>query len=506
MNRKLSILTLLVLLIGLWGCTEDLFVDPVRFTSIRGQVLTSTTRQPLRGVLMRLSPGGRITETDTTGNFRFDSLGVGRYTVTASFPNYRTEALTVETSTSFVSQTTFLLVTDNSQNRPPSIPAAISPVSGTTNQGTTVVLKWAATDPGRDSLRYDVRLTRQGDTTPFQSFTNLVADSVVVRNLAFSTTYYWQVTVRDGVNTVNSPLFSFRTGPFPDYPYLYTRRVGSQLQVFAAAGPVSATAASDERQLTVEGNNWRPIASPNRQQIAFLSNLTGELHLYAMNLDGSNLRQVTTVPVAGYAPTELSFGWSPDGTQLVYPANERLYAVRLDGTGLRLVATAPFGRQYASADWNAATNRIVARTTQGFYNNEIVVIPQGGGDAFTILSRPNSRLGNPVFSLDGRQVYLSVDLGTLQNEQGRQLDARLHRLDLSNNALTEITAQGQGSGSTTKPIGTNDLDPRPDPTGTRLIFTNVANNGIGNRTITTVDLDGRSRTVLITNGEMPSWR
>lgn len=510
MSYKFSILALFTLIMGLWACTEETFVDPITFASVRGQVLANSNRQPLRGVLIRLTPGSRITETDAAGNFRFDSLEVGKYTITASLANYRTEAISIDASTSIVSQPTILLVTDNSQNRPPTAPTAVKPISGTTNQPGTVTLKWASTDPGQDTLRYDVFLTRQGNTTPSQSFTNIRADSVVVSGLDFNTTYYWQVTARDGVNTVNSALFSFRTGAFPDYPYLYTKRVNGQYQIFASSGPTSSTttAVTDERQLTFSGNNWRPIASPNRQQIAFISNVDGDMHLYTMNLDGSGTRRVTTVPVAGYAATELSFGWSPDGTQLVYPSNERLYAVRTDGTGLRTVATAPFGRQYASADWNAATNRIVVRTTQGYYNNEIVIIPQGGGDAFLVLSRPNNRLSNPVFSPDGRQLYLSVDLGALQNEQGRQLDARLHRIDLlNNNALVEITAStNQGGNNTNKPSGTNDLEPRLDPTGSKLIFTNTANTGTGTRSINTLELDGRTRTVLITPGEMPYWR
>jgi TolB protein len=513
-RNVITLFSLFVLLAGLWACTEETFVDPVVFAQLRGQVVAKTDQKPLRGALIQLSPGGRITSTDASGSFRFDSVQAGKYTITATLANYRTEAVSVEASTSLVTQTTILMVTDDSQNRPPSIPTAVRPTSGTTNVPTSLTLKWAATDPGRDTLRYDVFLTRQGSTTPTQSFTNILADSVIVRNLDFNTTYYWQVTARDGVNTVNSPLFSFRTAAFPDYPYLYVKRVEGQFQIFSASGPISATGTggntttSDERQLTFAGNNWRPIASPNRQQIAFISNVDGDLQLYTMNIDGSNLRRVTTVPIAGYAATDLSFGWSPDGTQLVYPSNERLYAVNTNGTGLRVLATAPFGRQFASADWNAATNRIATRTTQGFYNNDIVLVSLNGLESTTVLSRPNARLSNPVFSPDGRQLYLSVDLGALQNEAGRQLDARIHRIDLFNsNALVEITASGQGGTTViSKPSGTNDLEPRLDPTGTKLIFTNTPNTGIGTRSVTTLELDGRARTVLIIPGEMPYWR
>lgn len=500
---KVSFIALIALLVGLWSCTEDTLVDPLTYTSVRGQVLISATRKPVKGVLVRISPGSRITETDSTGNFKFDSLQAGKYSITATLAPYRTEVVTVDASTGSVSQIAILLVTDNSQNRPPTIPALVKPVSTTSGLPTTLTLKWAATDPGRDTLRYEVQLFREGSTAATQSFTNILADSVVVKNLDYNTTYYWQVTARDGVNTVNSPLFSFRTGAFPDLAYLFARRVSGQLQIFAAANGTDTPL-----QLTTAGNNWRPTASPDRKLIAYISNVDTELQLYVMNTDGSNHRRVTTVPLSGISALDLSFTWSPDGTQLVYPAGDKLYAIRADGTGLRTVATASAGRLFSGCNWNGQAAKIVARTTTGFYNNELILIPILGGDNQTVLSRNNNRVGNPVFSIDGKQLVFTIDQGDVRNEQGRQADARIYRLDLGSNALTEVTSTGNNgnNNTTTKPAGTNDLDPRYDPTGTKLIFTNTDNTGTGIRSIVVLDLDGRNRATLLTNGEMPYWR
>jgi TolB protein len=500
---KVSLIALLALLVGLWSCTEDTLVDPLTYTSVRGQVLLNANRKPAKGVLVRISPGSRITETDSTGNFKFDSLQAGKYSITAVLAPYRTEVVTVDASTGSVSQVAILLVTDNSQNRPPTIPTAVKPSSGTTGLPTSLTLKWAATDPGRDTLRYDVQLFREGSTAVTQSFTNILADSVVVKNLDYNVTYYWQVTARDGVNTVNSPLFSFRTGSFPDLAYVFARRVSGQLQIFAAANGTDPAL-----QLTTTGNNWRPIASPDRKLIAYISNIDTELHLYVINADGTNQRRVTTAPLSGLSALDLSFSWSPDGTQLVYPAGDKLYAVRLDGTGLRTVATAPSGRLFSGCNWNGQANKIAARTTAGFYNNELILIPANGGDNQTVLTRSNNRVGNPVFSIDGKQLTFTIDQGDVRNEQGRQADARIYRLDLGNNALTEVTATNNNgnTNTTTKPAGTNDLDPRYDPTGTKLIFTNTDNTGNGVRSIVVLDLDGRNRQTLLTNGEMPYWR
>ncbi|RYF70566.1 MAG: hypothetical protein EOO39_15480 [Cytophagaceae bacterium] len=500
--KKLNLLILFFLgLLGLWSCTEETFVDPLQLATVRGQVLVSATRLPVRDALVRISPGGRIAETDSTGNFRFDSVLAGKYTITVTKEPYRTEVATVEADVQLISQVTVLLITDNSQNRAPTPPTSVTPTSGTVNVPNTLTLKWRATDPNRDTLRYDVNLYREGSTTPTRSFTGLLADSVVVDNLDYMTTYIWQVTVRDGVNTVNSALFSFRTAAFPDLPYLFVRRVNGQFQIFTTGSSLAET-----RQLTQTGSNWRPIVSPNRQQVAFISNRDTELHLYTMNIDGSNIRQVTSVPVAGISNTDLSFCWSPDGTQLLYPSNARLYAVRTDGTGLRTVATAPTGRFFAGCDWTGQGNRIAARTTTGFYDNEILLIP-ANGTSTAVLTRPNNRVGNPVFSPDGTRLVLPIDLGTLQNEQGRQLDARLFLIELAGNTITDLSSiRTDNQNQTNKPAGTNDLEPRFSPNGSRLIFTNTDNTNTGARTIQVMDIDGRNRQQAIQQGEMPYWR
>jgi Tol biopolymer transport system component len=64
------------------------------------------------------------------------------------------------------------------------------------------------------------------------------------------------------------------------------------------------------------------------------------LELFVMNRDGSNLRQVTKLGKANFAPS-----WHPDGKRLIFASNIHdpkgrnfdLYLVNLDGTGLERV-------------------------------------------------------------------------------------------------------------------------------------------------------------------------
>ena len=46
------------------------------------------------------------------------------------------------------------------------------------------------------------------------------------------------------------------------------------------------------------GTNYLPVFSPDGKQIAFMSGRDGNTEIYAMNVDGSNLRRLTNHPLA----------------------------------------------------------------------------------------------------------------------------------------------------------------------------------------------------------------
>ncbi|GAB4047781.1 hypothetical protein GCM10028810_32050 [Spirosoma litoris] len=494
---------LALLVTGLWSCNEDTYVDPVVLTQVRGQVLYSQDRSPIRNASVKLTPSSRIVATDSAGIFHFDSVIAGKYTLQASKTGYGTEVATIETNASTSPAVTILLTDDKTQNRPPTIPTVVSPAINSLDQPTSLTLSWQATDPNRDTLTYSVLLFSGGSTTPTRSYTGLTVDSLVVTDLAYNTSYLWQVIASDGIATVNGPVWSFHTAAYPDYSYLFARRVNGYYQIFAADGTGSFA------QLTSEGSNWRPVASPNRQLIAFISNVDTDLQLYVMNPNGSDLRRVTSVPLAGLSPTDLSFSWSPDGSQLLYPNNNRLMIVNLDGTGLRVMAQAPPGRVFAGCDWTAQGNLIVARTTgTSLYDSNLMLFSATDGGSSLIYSSQLGRVGNPVFSVSGTSIAFTYDVSGFQNMAGRQLDSRLFLLNLATGDTTDVStiATTNNQSQNSKQAGTNDIDPRFSPNGALLIFTNVDNTGLGERTVFTVDLARRTRSKLFQQAEMPYYR
>ena len=207
MNDLRYLLILFSSLLICWSCNEDTYVDPIQLSTVRGRVLYSVNQQPIRNATVTLSPTSRVVTTDSSGNFRFDSVLVGSYTIRVAKANYGTESSTITVTTDASPLVTVLLTDDQTQNRPPTAPALVSPVSTTIIASTLLTLKWTATDPNRDSLTYDVLLFRSGNATPTASYTGLTVDTLNLSNLLYNTTYLWQVIVKDGINTVNGPVW-----------------------------------------------------------------------------------------------------------------------------------------------------------------------------------------------------------------------------------------------------------------------------------------------------------
>ena len=97
-------------------------------------------------------------------------------------------------------------------NQPPSNPVLVVPASGSVNIAVDVMVRWSATDPEGNPLRYDVFL---GDAFPLKKVgTNFDAPVYTSPEyLKYSTKYYVQVVVRDdeGLTNEESPIWSFTT-------------------------------------------------------------------------------------------------------------------------------------------------------------------------------------------------------------------------------------------------------------------------------------------------------
>ena len=92
-----------------------------------------------------------------------------------------------------------------------------------------------------------------------------------------------------------------------------------------------------------------PAWSPDGRQIAFESNADGDMEIYVMNADGSNVRQITHNTIWDEGPA-----WSPDGKQLAFSSGADdlhldIWTMNVDGSNPKQLTTYP-GRD-ESPDW-----------------------------------------------------------------------------------------------------------------------------------------------------------
>jgi Tol biopolymer transport system component len=93
------------------------------------------------------------------------------------------------------------------------------------------------------------------------------------------------------------------------------------LAVTLLTAHVSAIAASPIRQLTdTTATNVRPALSADGKSIAFQSNRDGPYHIFVMNADGSNVRQLTS----GDDKDDRHPSWSPDGKLIAFDSGDAL--------------------------------------------------------------------------------------------------------------------------------------------------------------------------------------
>lgn len=194
------------------------------------------------------------------------------------------------------------------------------------------------------------------------------------------------------------------------------------LRVFYPAVPGSS------RVLTTDPSDADPQVSPDGRTIVFTRQISSGLSfpysdrasvLFAIDLDGGNLRQLTAVDAEGRSDFKPSF--YPSGASIVFArgrgasGENDLYSIRLDGSGLRQLTkgpaleeaptVSPSGRQIAFACGPAGGNERI----------EDICSIRPDGSHRRLLSRglkQGAEPFDPDFSPDGRLIAFTLGPGT----------------------------------------------------------------------------------------------
>jgi serine/threonine protein kinase len=183
-----------------------------------------------------------------------------------------------------------------------------------------------------------------------------------------------------------SPTFELTQTPEPTF----TLTASLQATTTSTTLPTDALTPSDT---PIPSETPNPSATPmggGYGQIAFASDRTGLAQIWLINLDGTNLHQITESPWGACQPD-----WSPDGTRLVYTAPCEVNRETYRGSGLLLI--------------NADGTNPVSLPVQGIGDYDPAWSPDGKKIAFTSL-RTNGRPRIMVMDLEtGEVISLSED-------------------------------------------------------------------------------------------------
>ncbi|MGH1520408.1 carboxypeptidase-like regulatory domain-containing protein [Chryseobacterium sp. JK1] len=502
MKTLIKIFSILIFIYCLFSCSEDL-VEQAQTGALKGKVVKRGSNVPLANVKIFTTPTTQTVFSGADGSFEISSMPIGNYSVKAELSGYITnfQAVNIQNQNQVVT-VVFEMSDDTSLNSPPTAPQLLSPIDNAVNQPLSVELTWNATDPDTtDVLKYSLTIKNNLDTNVIQ-VNDLAATHYTLSNLKFGVSYFWQVSVSDGIHQpVLSQISKFTTNTVPVNRYHYVQKQNGNFVIISSDGQ------GNSFQLTSSSyNSWRPRKNNNAGLIAFLRTEGGSTHIYTANPDGSNPFKVTTVAAAGFNNYEMDFSWSTNGQEIIYSNFNKLYRINKDGSGLNLIYTTPDGSMISECDWSYDGSKIALKTNDySGYNTKIYVIDTTGSVIKTVLTGASGASGGLNFSVDGHLLLFTRDISGYQDGSGnyRQLDTHIFIYNLTNDTVNDISVESE------KPMGTNDLDPRFSPNNAQVIFMNTSNDNISQKNIMVIDLNSSmtdlSRTSVFTNGEMPDY-
>lgn len=496
MKTNLKYITFILFLIVFISCSEDKITLTGKGT-ITGKAVTVGDYQPMENVKISTNPVTSVVFTDTEGNFEINDVPINDYSVQAEKDGFLTQFEGITVTEESVINVIFEMDIETANNRPPDAPVLALPENNSTNLEIEVELHWSGYDDDGDDLTYSIEMLND-ENSEILEFNNIADTTYTVTGLQYGVKYFWQVAASDNINEPTlSETFTFETSSFPNNRHFYVRKIQGNNVIFSSNGE------GNEIQLTSSStNSWRPRKADNINKIAFLRTNGGQTHIYTMNLDGSDIQQVTSsVPVNGFNLEEIDIAWRASDNRILYSNFDKLYQIEPTGAALQQLYQTPDGSFITEVDWNEQTSKIALKTNDNTgYNVSIYTINISGVVQETILDGVTGAAGGLDFSFDGTKLLYTYDVSGNENPQYRQLNTHIFVYYFSSNTVFDVSEDG-------KPEGTNDLDARFSPNEAEVIFVNTSNDGISQKNIFTSNIDVIPlREELFQDASMPDWK
>jgi TolB protein len=159
-------------------------------------------------------------------------------------------------------------------------------------------------------------------------------------------------------------------------------------------------------------NNYLAAWSPDGTRLCFASNRdgAGNIELYVVNRDGSNLRRLTNHPAADTTPT-----WAPSGSLIAFVSDRtgtpQIYTIGADGLGLRQITRESYADR---PSWSSGTINEIAYAARTGPGNDIKVIELASGQVRQLTFGEGTN-ESPTWAPNGRHLaFTSTRLGKTQ--------------------------------------------------------------------------------------------
>jgi len=489
----------------LFSCSEDT-IEPVLKGNLNGTVIDKESGEPLENVKISTSPSSSTVFTDSDGKFLLSNITVDTYAVEAELDGYVTgfeSATLLEGETVSVA---FELNVSSANNRPPSRPVLVFPEDGATEIPLEVALIWNSTDPNGDDISYEISV-RNGTTNETLNFQVEQDTTLTISNLQLATNYFWQVTASDDINDpVSSPVSVFTTLTSPDNPFLFVKQINGNNVIFSGDQSEGSQGDPDINllQLTNENqNSFRPKKNIIVNKIAFLRTLGSNTQLFSMNVDGSNVQQITsTIPVTGFRQSEIRYAWALNGSRLYYPSLDKVYSINPDGSGVQLLYQSDDGSLVSEVDIADFDNDLLLIKTNDLngYNVRIFTYRISTGlEETVILENVAGAAGSIDFSANADKVLYFRDVSNSQNSIYRIFEARMFIFDIATATETPVNSDVV--------FGENELDCRFAPNEGGAVFVRVNNNINATPRVYSILFEQNANDKLLFNAAfMPDWQ
>lgn len=178
------------------------------------------------------------------------------------------------------------------------------------------------------------------------------------------------------------------------------------------------------RQLTYKDDS-RPRWSPDGTHIAFVRHDDGDdqrFQIYVMNVDGTNLQQLTHVGEQNGMPA-----WSPDGKKIVFDSNRsgsrEFHVLELATQNITQLTGLEEPHRPAAPDWSPDGQQIAYEKfikRPGVHHKNIWVMNADGTNPKPLLPDPNPEdptifRSRPRWSPDGSRILFTVSTGEWQS-------------------------------------------------------------------------------------------